>query len=129
MAASVENVVGIEDALRHLDAAGLELGNELRPDAGGDVAAVDAALAVGRFAAEAEDLLHGDHVALHAGDFLQADEASPTVAHALDLDDDVQGRGDLRAPRLGRTVEAGTAEHLLPALPRVQDGGCAGAGH
>src|SRR3546814_15958519 len=81
MAASVENVVGIEDALRHLDAAGLELGNELRPDAGGDVAAVDAALAVGRFAAEAEDLLHGDHVALHAGDFLQADEASPTVAN------------------------------------------------
>src|SRR3546814_11207582 len=94
MAASVEHVVGIEDVLGQLDTAGLELGNELRADTGGDVVAVDAALSVGRFAPEAKDLLHGDDVAFHAGDLLQADHAPAAVAHALELDDDVQGRGD-----------------------------------
>ena len=46
---------------------------------------------------EAEDLLHGDDLAFHAGDLLQADDAAPAVAHALELEHDLDRGRDLRA--------------------------------
>ena len=51
---------------------------------------------------EREQLGHRDDVAFHAVDLLHAHHAAPAVLHALDLDDDVDRGGDLRAQRLDR---------------------------
>ena len=48
---------------------------------------------------EREDLRHGDDVAFHAVDLLQADHAPAAVLVARDLEHDVDRRGHLRAQR------------------------------
>ena len=82
-----------------------------------------------RQAPETEDLVHGDDIALHAGDLVQADQAAPAVAHALELNDHVKRRGDLAAHRANRHLEARHADHLLDAAERVAAGVGVDRGH
>ncbi len=72
--------------------------------------------------AKREHFLHGDDVALHAGDLLEADDLAPAVGQARDLDDGRQGGADLlpRDPR--RHVHAGYADHVFQARQRVARG-------
>src|SRR4051812_22941699 len=56
-----------EDVHVHGDAAPLQVVVELGHEAGGDEAAFDLAVGVEAFLLEGEDVLHGDHVDLHAG--------------------------------------------------------------
>ena len=57
--------------------------------------------------------MHGNDLAFHARDLVEADEPALAVAHALELQDDVQRGSDLTAHALGRQVETGHADHLL----------------
>ena len=63
------------------------------------------ALAIDAATAVAEDLLHCDDLAFHARDLLQADDAAPAVAHALELEHDLdRGRICARIERRGKST-------------------------
>src|SRR3546814_10643155 len=69
-------------------------------------------------ALEAEDFLHGDDIAFHAGQFADAHQTAAAVHRPFDLDDDVERRGDLRA---GGTRRDRSEEHTseLQSLMRI----------
>src|SRR5207302_6762187 len=85
---------GLEDAGGEVD-AGVDQGvEELRPQPGRlDLA--DLAAVVRDPGHVAEQLLEQDDVALEALDLLDGDDAADPVRRPLELDDDVDGRGDL----------------------------------
>src|SRR5438874_5893006 len=102
-----------------MDTAGVEGRCELRPNPSRPVVAVDHATIVRGLATEAEYLLHGDDIALHAGDLLEAHESAPAVRHALELEHHMDCRGDLCPDGADRHLEAGHADHLLEARQSV----------
>ena len=71
------------------------------------------------FSVEAEDLLHADHVFFHAGDLGDVDHFAGAVAHARDLHDDRDGRGDLLANRSFRQIQVGHGDHRFQPGQRV----------
>ena len=68
------------------------------------------------------DVVHGDHLALHAADVGDLRDAAHAVAHALDLDDQVDRAGDLGADRPGRQIDGGHLHHVLDPGQRVARG-------
>ena len=100
-------------------AIGGDMVEEARPDARRLEPSLGMALGAHAGLAEVENLLHGDDVALHPGQLGQADQLAATVDQASNLDDDVDGGGDLRSDRARRHVEAGHADHLLDARKGV----------
>ena len=68
---------------------------------------------------EDENVLHGDDFAFHAGDFGDVDDFARAVAEAADLNDDVDGRGDLAANGAVRNVQAGHGDHGFQAAQGV----------
>jgi hypothetical protein len=60
-----------------------------------------------------EEVLGGDDLALHAGDLGDLGDPPLAVALAADLDDQVDGRLDLLAHRLGRQLEPRHGDHVL----------------
>ena len=103
---------GLEDAGGQVDAGVEQLVEELGPQAGRlDLADL---AAVGRHAGhEAEELLEQDDVALEALHLFDGDDAAGAVRRPLELDDDVDGRGDLLADGPDRQLEAGHQHHGL----------------
>src|SRR5882757_4766224 len=75
----------------------------------------DVAVFVHPRASKREDLRHRDDVAFHAGDFLNADNASATVLATLNLDHDVDCGGNLRTQRPNRKCNACHRHHRLNA--------------
>src|SRR5579875_1388763 len=80
-----------------------------------------AQLAVRGFALEleGEQVLGGDDLALHPDDLGDLHDAAHAVAHAADLYDQIDGRGDLRAHGARRQVDAGHADHVLEPGQRL----------
>ena len=91
----------------------------LRPDAGGAEAAEHLAVRRHAGALEQEDVLHGDHVVLHAGELGDRRDPAGAVRQARDLDDQVDGRGDLLAHGALRQLQAGHRHHRVEAVERV----------
>src|SRR5262245_15597141 len=110
---ATQYLVGAEQLGRDMNATSLQFRHELGSDTRSAEFADDAAVRLRRPAIEAEDLLHGDHLALHTRDLLQAHQATATITHALELQHDMNGGGDLRADAAGGPVQAGHADHLL----------------
>src|SRR4051812_33956396 len=91
--------------LRRLDAERLGEAFELavigdalqaaRHDAGPFELALEATVLAVAFGDVMEQIVHGDDVAFHADDFRDEGDAAHTIAHAADLHDEVQRRGDL----------------------------------
>ncbi len=106
-----------------------QVGQERRPDAGGPEGAADRAALVDRFLDEAIDLLHLQHLALHAGDLADTGDTPAAVRQALELHDDAHGRGDLTPDARNRHRHAGHADHLLEALDGVARGVGVHGGH
>ena len=69
-----------------------------------------------------EHVLQGDDVALHAEHLGDVGDATAAVAEPLDVDDEVECRGDLLPDGPGREVEAGHEHHRLDAGQRVTRG-------
>ena len=68
---------------------------------------------------KAEDLLHRDDVAFHAGDLRDAGDLSGAVAHARLLNDDLDRRRDLLAHRALGQVHAAHRDHRFDTGQRV----------
>src|SRR5438477_1542302 len=111
-----------EDVHVHGDAAPLQIVVELGHEAGGDEPAHDLPLAVEAFLLEAEDVLHGDDVHLHAGDFADGDDLARSVGEPGLLDDEVHRAGDLLADGLDGQVHAAHQDHGLEAAQRIAGG-------
>ena len=77
------------------------------------------AVAVLALEVEGEQVLRGDHLAFHADHLGDVGDPADAVAHALDLDDQVDRAGDLGAHRLARQVDARHADHVLHAGQRL----------
>src|SRR5262249_25344379 len=92
-----QRMVGVEIPVGNIDAARRQLLHEPGTDACGAELADDRPIRIGSAAHEAEDLLHLDDVAFHAGNLGDADHLAPPVAQPLQLDDDVERRGNLLA--------------------------------
>src|SRR6266568_4769525 len=99
-----------------------------RPDAAGRESADDVALRVEARPREAEDVLHRDHVLLHADDLADLHDFASPVAQALEVHDHVQGARDLGANRAqGKVVARHQHERLdtcegVARLVRMQRG-------
>ncbi len=91
----------------------LELRHETRPNSGGAEFAMNRSVGIRALAHEAEDLLELDDLAFHAGDLRHAHQLASTIAQALELQDHMQCRGDLRPHRACRQIEVRHADHLL----------------
>src|SRR6184192_3606691 len=89
----------------NLDAPGRDHIHHLRPDAGGLKLAPDASILFDAAPAETIDLLHRNHILLHAGDFGDRNDPAASVFHALGLHHDIDGGGDLLAYGARRYVE------------------------
>ena len=79
------------DAWRQVIAPLLEALRKVRPQAGGVEVARDLAICVKAKALKRKDFLHGDDLALHAGDFGDRDHAPRAVLQAAGLNDQVHG--------------------------------------
>src|SRR5689334_15072990 len=77
-------------------------GSEGRTRTGGVIVADDPAVGVLAFVFEGDDVVQCDHLAFHAADIGDLRDATYAVAHALDLDDQINRAGDLGADRAGR---------------------------
>src|SRR5579875_2371450 len=104
-----------EEAERQRDAALLELLQERRPQAGGPQGADDRAVAGHLVDPELEQLLQGDHVGLHALHLDDRGDPAGAVLEPLEVDDPVEGRGDLLADGAHGQVVAGHQDHRLHA--------------
>src|ERR1700733_5885512 len=60
---------------------------------------------------EHEDLLHGHDVGFHAGDFSNGHDPAGSIAETADLDNEVNGRGNLAANGLVGNVQVGHGNH------------------
>ena len=80
---------------------------------------IGAAVGVDADLLEGEDLLHDDRVAFHADDLGDAGHLARAALEPAGLDDQVDGRGELRPQGADRQLEAGHADHgLEPARGR-----------
>ena len=95
---------------------------EARPDAGGTEAAHHRPLLVDPGFFEAEDLLHGDDVLLHADDLRQAGHASRPVGVARHLNHQIDGGGHLLFHGPGRKLESCHRHHRLESCQSVPGG-------
>ena len=96
-----------------------DLVDEARPDAGRLETALDNAVAAYPGLPETENLLHGDHLALHSCQLGHADELAPPVGQPGHLDHDMDRRRDLGAGGPGRDVDSAHSDHLLDTRQRV----------
>src|SRR3990170_3702402 len=101
------------DLGRQVDACHLKLVREPGPDARSLEVALHPALGVDPYLFEPEEVLHGDYLALHAGDLGNVDDPSGAVAETGDLDHHVNGRGYLLADGAHRQGQAGHQDHVL----------------
>src|SRR5262245_43608416 len=69
--------------------------------------------------AENKDVLHGDDIPFHAGDFRNADDLAGAVAVPADLHHDVNGRRDLATNGGFRNIQVGHGHHGFQAAQRV----------
>src|SRR5262249_25150823 len=74
------------------------------------------------FLLEYEDILHDHGFALHAGYLAYMSYSPMAVAHAADLNDQIESRGYLHPDRLIGQVQIGHADHILKAGKRVARG-------
>src|SRR5215213_6063658 len=107
---------------RQREAEELELLGGIGSDAGRLQSAQDAIVLVQTVAPESENLLHADDVLLHADQLGDVGDAAGAVTQARQLDDQVDGRGDLLADRLGGQVQIGHQHHVLDAADGVAGG-------
>ena len=91
----------------------------LRPDPGGAEPADHLAVRADAGLLEQEDLLHGDDVAFHAGDFGDGRHLARAVGHARHLDDQVDGRRDLLPDRPFRDVQVRHRHHRVETVQGV----------
>src|SRR3954468_7256704 len=114
----LEVVAVHEQARRDVDALDLELLDELGPDPGRLEPALDLALDDAGLL-EHEDILHHDHVTLHALDLGDVRDTPRAVLQTCLVDDEVDGGGDLLPNRANREVHAGHQHHRLEARQHV----------
>src|SRR5207253_5298126 len=77
------------------DPTALQVVVEPGDEAGGDESADDRALTVETLLLELADVLHGDHLRLHAGDLADRRHPAGPVREPRLLDDEVDGAGDV----------------------------------
>src|SRR5207245_10251861 len=65
------------------------------------------------------EVVHADHVPLHAGALRDLDDLASPAQQAGHLNDDLKGRGNLTTDDPDGQVEAGHADHHLEARQRV----------
>src|SRR5665213_1601921 len=94
-------------------------GDEVRPQTARDIAALERAVRHLAFVLIGEEILRRDDVAFHADDLGHGDDAADTVAHAADLDDEIDRGGDLLADGARRQIDARHADHVLEAGQRL----------
>ena len=95
---------------------------ESRTDAAGHEIAHDFAVFSNAAFPEDENVLHGDDVAFHAGDFGDAGDFARAVAQTADLHHDVDGRGDLAANRAVGNIQTGHGHHGFQAAQSIARG-------
>src|SRR5215207_2029223 len=122
MTRGVARFGGGEQRGRQREAEELELLGGIGSDAGRLQRAQDAIVLVQTVAPESENLLHADDVLLHADQLGDVGDAAGAVTQARQLDDQVDGRGDLLADRLGGQVQIGHQHHVLDAADGVAGG-------
>jgi hypothetical protein len=120
---------GLERASGHLDALLGQLVQELGAQAGGHQGALLGAALAARGHLVVEDVLEQDDVALHALHLGQAGDHAAAVGHPGDLQDDVEGGGDLLPDGPDRQLEAGHQHHGLQAADGVPGGVGVHGGH
>src|SRR5215213_5209273 len=113
---------GGEQRGRQREAEELELLGGIGADAGRLQCAQNTIVLVHTVAPERKDLLHADDVLLHADQLGDVGNAAGAVTQARQLDDQVDGRGDLLADRLGGQVQVGHQHHVLDAADGVARG-------
>src|SRR5438132_10655446 len=86
---------------------------EFRTDAGGAEHAPNLSAFANAEAVKNEDVLHGNDVALHAGDFRASDDLASAVRETRHLDHGVNGRGALVADGAVRNVQVGHGDHVF----------------
>ena len=95
---------------------------ESRTDAGGHEVADDLAGFANATFAKDEDVLHGDDIAFHAGDFRDVGDFTSAVTETRDLNDYVDRRSNLPADGAVRNVQAGHGDHGFQAADSVARG-------
>ena len=101
------------------DAPGFELINEIGAYTGSDELSLNNAIVADPLALVLEDFLEGDDLTFHTGHFIEAYHAARSIAHAANLNDDVDGRGYLFPHCFRRYVEVGHGNHLFQPAQRV----------
>src|ERR1700723_530203 len=112
---SLLRALNFEHVCRERDAGDGQTLGEFRTDADGHEVAHD--FAGRRYSALPidKDVLHGDDVAFHAGDFSQVGDFTGAVAETRDLHDDVDCGGNLPAHRGVWKIQGGHGHHGLKA--------------
>src|SRR4051794_35660082 len=93
-------------------------GSKPRPNTGGTKFTYNAPVGSDIASDEVINLLKLDNVAFHAGQFRYGGDTPAAVRKALRLDDNVYGRGDLRANGIIGHRHAGHANHLFEPRDR-----------
>src|SRR3990172_11435103 len=104
-----------EDAGRQVNARALDLLDELGPQARGPYPSGYPAAPIDPFLPELEDVLQGDDLALHAHHLGHVGYAAAAILQAVQVDDQVEGRGHLVPDRLHRQLKPGHEHHVLDA--------------
>ena len=113
---------GFENCGTEAATGGGEALGEMWRLAGGVEDAANFAAFVDAAAVEDENVLQGDHVAFHAGDFGDGDDFARAVGEARDLDDGVDGVRDLLADGALGNIEVGHGDHVFDAGEGVARG-------
>src|SRR5690349_11411125 len=109
----------LEEDARQLQTAGFQAFGEARANSGWTEASEHHALRIHARSLVLEDLLYGDRLAFHAGDFRNRRDAARTVRHARDLQHDVDGRRHLLAHRTIRKAHTRHLDHGLESRQGV----------
>lgn len=103
----------------HRHAEGRQTLGKPRPHPGRAKIAGHLAVTVEPDPLERENFLQIDHVALHAGDLLDADDFAAPIGQARNLHDYADGRTDLVARALGGQIQPGHADHVFEPCQRI----------
>src|SRR5580704_10417062 len=102
-----------------LNAGDKQFLGKLWPNTRGDKFTKHLAVVTNAAFAEHENVLHGDDVAFHAGNFSERDHFARTITEAADLDDHVNRGSDLPAQGALGNVQAAHGDHGFEAAQRV----------
>src|SRR5262245_59907894 len=110
---------GVEVTHRQIDSIGFQLSQKIPPDPCGPKTAVDIAGLVGMLLDEAINVLRQNFLALHSGNFSDAENFALSIRQALQLQNDGYGRCDLAANAADSRRHTGHGDHLLKSLERI----------